>query len=103
HSLLYPPYLSSFPTRRSSDLSLSTGTPLNCPSTTGALTGAGIATSTTNLLATSPFAVTWPPGAATQSFQPDDYISFGIKIDNLLDRKSTRLNSSHLVISYAVF
>src|SRR2546426_4517993 len=25
------------------------------------------------------------------------------RIDSLLDRKSTRLNSSHLVISYAVF
>src|SRR2546426_2284178 len=25
------------------------------------------------------------------------------RVDNLLDRKSTRLNSSHLVISYAVF
>src|SRR5256885_8654475 len=29
--------------------------------------------------------------------------NFGIKADLFLDRKSTRLNSSHLVISYAVF
>src|SRR2546426_5769546 len=28
---------------------------------------------------------------------------FGMKIAEIIDRKSTRLNSSHLVISYAVF
>src|SRR2546426_7597985 len=29
--------------------------------------------------------------------------AFNPAVDSLLDRKSTRLNSSHLVISYAVF
>src|SRR5256885_11088272 len=31
------------------------------------------------------------------------FVSVGMLIDPALDRKSTRLNSSHLVISYAVF
>src|SRR2546426_9267289 len=30
-------------------------------------------------------------------------IRFGSRVDVTIDRKSTRLNSSHLVISYAVF
>src|SRR3989454_7527116 len=40
--------------------------------------------------------------------EPHDFLSrrveaYSRKLDNFLDRKSTRLNSSHLVISYAVF
>src|SRR5256885_12822833 len=39
---------------------------------------------------------------------PDAYINMGLGTENIarkcgIDRKSTRLNSSHLVISYAVF
>src|SRR5256885_16167168 len=36
-------------------------------------------------------------------FQAAEQVSGGILWANLQDRKSTRLNSSHLVISYAVF
>src|SRR2546426_4784668 len=32
-----------------------------------------------------------------------DQVLNGLRMKGLLDRKSTRLNSSHLVISYAVF
>src|SRR5256885_3519040 len=36
-------------------------------------------------------------------FEPIGFDAFGIHSENYADRKSTRLNSSHLVISYAVF
>src|SRR5256885_2131567 len=39
-----------------------------------------------------------------ESIRPTaDAIGKAVRIDDALDRKSTRLNSSHLVISYAVF
>src|SRR5256885_6372057 len=41
-----------------------------------------------------------PPGAARSRARPHDRASGDL---GLQDRKSTRLNSSHLVISYAVF
>src|SRR5256885_13068784 len=47
-------------------------------------------------------AATWPPHPASQGLVQ----MFGVLIDTIIicsDRKSTRLNSSHLVISYAVF
>src|SRR5690625_5456603 len=31
------------------------------------------------------------------------FLAFGLRADNKKDRKSTRLNSSHVAISYAVF
>src|SRR5688500_334921 len=40
--------------------------------------------------------------AATE-WQNDQYEQFHARLKRLQDRKSTRLNSSHLVISYAVF
>src|SRR5437588_1247494 len=36
-------------------------------------------------------------------FQSANAELFGVSCDSFLDRKSTRLNSSHTVISYAVF
>src|SRR5437868_15514236 len=67
-----PPYLHSFPTRRSSDLS-----------------------------SFSPGKASVPPailsGTAIRSRSASKKIGSG------LDRKSTRLNSSHVSISYAVF
>src|SRR5205807_10464996 len=41
-----------------------------------------------------------PPGSATSA---NDYVSIWVNGAAVVDRKSTRLNSSHLVISYAVF
>src|SRR5256885_9921768 len=48
----------------------------------------------------------WFTGASTQAvstgaYRAVEFIKANIKLDG--DRKSTRLNSSHLVISYAVF
>src|SRR2546426_8303949 len=40
---------------------------------------------------------------ALQSIKPSDLNGLADMIDRRQDRKSTRLNSSHLVISYAVF
>src|SRR3989454_2187666 len=42
----------------------------------------------------------WVPDYSANRFVEDD---FGRENSVLIDRKSTRLNSSHLVISYAVF
>src|SRR5260221_3235346 len=39
-----------------------------------------------------------PPG-----FVPSATVTVPVKVGSVLDRKSTRLNSSHTVISYAVF
>src|SRR2546426_4734772 len=46
--------------------------------------------------------ITFPSGAVAQFGTVTWHASFGGQTD-CLDRKSTRLNSSHLVISYAVF
>src|SRR5438034_8735557 len=74
--------LHSFPTRRSSDLS-APGGPRSAP-----LAGTGIA-------------VAPPPGGDWPQWAHDPR-QLGLA-DAALDRKSTRLNSSHTVISYAVF
>src|SRR2546426_6224905 len=69
-----PPRSTPFPTRRSSDLALSP------PSRRGASTGRGDSVSRG----------AWRKASAARQGRDQD-------------RKSTRLNSSHLVISYAVF
>src|SRR2546426_9267091 len=47
---------------------------------------------------------TLAPNSDTQRvFQPAAPTEFGARVQRGEDRKSTRLNSSHLVISYAVF
>src|SRR5256885_12885383 len=42
-------------------------------------------------------------GFFTETYRRDTFAELGIHDDFVQDRKSTRLNSSHLVISYAVF
>src|SRR5205814_9407075 len=94
------PALHSFPTRRSSDLV----TTLNV--LTGAIglgLGFGLQSVASNFV--SGFVL-----LMDKSIKPGDVISFttgtsGASAGNfgLVDRKSTRLNSSHLGISYAVF
>src|ERR1039457_317435 len=44
-----------------------------------------------------------PPGQRISFEFPEAYINLYLSTSLKLDRKSTRLNSSHLVISYAVF
>src|SRR5205807_8244841 len=83
-----PPH--SFPTRRSSDLySSSTPPPQPNPAFTGWTQVPGPPADNVN-------------NQAYFRYTPD---SSTVKVDGTvkLDRKSTRLNSSHLVISYAVF
>src|SRR3989442_1852636 len=41
--------------------------------------------------------------AFTPEVEPSDPFTLGVRIKNSGDRKSTRLNSSHVRISYAVF
>src|SRR5256885_12513853 len=48
------------------------------------------------------------PGVIAKGLEPDQGLGDGVRsqlgfLSNEPDRKSTRLNSSHLVISYAVF
>src|SRR5205814_5002584 len=81
--------LHSFPTRRSSDL------------VTGALEGAPH-------VPTGDSAVGTPPFAEGEKFFGAGLVFFAVGdgpafLDAKVDRKSTRLNSSHLGISYAVF
>src|SRR5437879_12104283 len=45
----------------------------------------------------------WYPSAAEQSVAMDDYVPAQMRAAAGPDRKSTRLNSSHRCISYAVF
>src|SRR5256885_8571943 len=47
--------------------------------------------------------VFFTPGCAVEDFNWPDRIIMGTSSNDAVDRKSTRLNSSHLVISYAVF
>src|SRR5207253_9918288 len=93
------PHLHSFPTRRSSDLDL-TGWNLTGQNLTDAklqrvdghfkLDAADFRGAT---------GTTLPPAIPNLQYtiRPDG------TLDTLLDRKSTRLNSSHVAISYAVF
>src|SRR5688500_19410317 len=87
----HPPSLHSFPTRRSSDLfvSLSSSSRVMVPEI---------------LLPPVPEILLLQ---SEGSEQDDSRIDLGhhgrADVDARVDRKSTRLNSSHLVISYAVF
>src|SRR2546426_6693919 len=42
-------------------------------------------------------------GAVVERHRPGGRVGIQLVVGDTLDRKSTRLNSSHLVISYAVF
>src|SRR5205807_3798176 len=86
-----PPYLHSFPTRRSSDLiveqfGLAT-IPLGIRASASAFTSGTTSGTSGSMRQALELSTTIAPARAAIG----------------LDRKSTRLNSSHLVISYAVF
>src|SRR5205807_10448080 len=89
--------LHSFPTRRSSDLGV----------TLALLLGTMLHSfAVANLLPASvrTLVVDINPAAVAKLTNQQTFQALGlISTTNVLDRKSTRLNSSHLVISYAVF
>src|SRR5205807_10620577 len=97
------PHLHSFPTRRSSDLSvtLNDGTAVISEAEVAIRPGERVLVAgesgTGKSTLVRAIAGLWPWGAG------DIEIQEGAKLFLLPDRKSTRLNSSHLVISYAVF
>src|SRR5205807_9631904 len=94
----YPRHLHSFPTRRSSDLTvrLSPGPGVSPASRT---TAAGDVMSALIVSGLPEWIVT-PAPAPVAVIGPLTVMPWPAAV---LDRKSTRLNSSHLVISYAVF
>src|SRR5699024_12428260 len=88
-------YLLSFPTRRSSDLEALTQNGFTVEKSLvepGPLFAA-VAQGSADLYLTS-----WLPNT-----HRDYWERFGDQLDIIRDRKSTRLNSSHVSISYAVF
>src|SRR5205814_9593607 len=97
------PYLHSFPTRRSSDLS-------NCAAQFGGCRPVSssdyffIKSSTAAVMATMPVRIVGSGiGANLLECKLGNGAAPGFLDSAILDRKSTRLNSSHLGISYAVF
>src|SRR5207245_11750313 len=93
--------LPSFPTRRSSDLGMEqlyqkVATPSSAPPT--ATPSAG-----TNADFSQPVALSVPAAADATLRGGSASVPVGMPLDQALDRKSTRLNSSHGSISYAVF
>src|SRR5207244_9072944 len=92
-SVVYHRVLPSFPTRRSSDLLVQEiGAGAGCPS---------IWICFTLIQALPPMTA---EGASTmKSCPPLVVMAKGIERGSWLDRKSTRLNSTHQIISYAVF
>src|SRR5207253_10504491 len=100
---LAPPLLPPFPTRRSSDLYGHTATLM----TNGeVLVTGGIDLHTLTILGSAevynPASDSWTAAAPLATAR---YLHAGTLLGNgdVLDRKSTRLNSSHVAISYAVF
>src|SRR5699024_12084534 len=83
---IYPAALHSFPTRRSSDLSVEQQTSQAVESTKPILIASTEPSNTIPKTVSEKPKATEPPKTA-----------------NTTDRKSTRLNSSHVSISYAVF
>src|SRR5205814_10035683 len=88
-----PPLLHSFPTRRSSDLS---PTQINAQVPIGVPAGQAQVVVTSQNGPSASFSVTVAATAPAIFFSP-------VAAVQKRDRKSTRLNSSHLGISYAVF
>src|SRR5690349_24016977 len=78
--------LHSFPTRRSSDLAV---VPLSTPASSRVVRATSQAGRSSRLVGWRPAAAGWPTDATAGEARAD--------------RKSTRLNSSHVEISYAVF
>src|SRR5256885_5994445 len=48
-------------------------------------------------------AINFQPTGGGKAAITGDFVLIGNEVNPVIDRKSTRLNSSHLVISYAVF
>src|SRR5699024_12605676 len=91
-------HIHSFPTRRSSDLSSHAGTPV-----TGTDSIAAPA-SPASRPAQAGTPVTGTDGIQSgEASDPSEVIRATTGNDGAVDRKSTRLNSSHVSISYAVF
>src|SRR5439155_5997190 len=95
HSYALPRVLHSFPTRRSSDLSQRRGT-----------NGLAVRLRSARRFLSDVCGrliqrVRRPSGEQTPSMRPTKGLIDGVC--SPLDRKSTRLNSSHVAISYAVF
>src|SRR5207249_10043176 len=89
-----PRHLHSFPTRRSSDLHL--GVEVQTSAMVTGMQPAAVLMGKTRLPAA---VVLWAAGVAASPLGK----KLGTPIDRAGDRKSTRLNSSHVSISYAVF
>src|SRR5207244_9248051 len=93
-----PGYLTSHPSRRSSDLSSS------CSRRTRPPRPAPTLHSPSRPLAPPRSVINGASTGQTSSAILAEYPSLGVpRPPTLLDRKSTRLNSSHQIISYAVF
>src|SRR5207249_9832411 len=101
HDDVPPPAPHSFPTRRSSDLFLMTKNPLDAPGKP-AVVQIGFEEGT-------PVSVDHVPLGPVELLETlnDVAAEHGVGradvVEDRLDRKSTRLNSSHVSISYAVF
>src|SRR5205807_7170695 len=96
------PPLHSFPTRRSSDL-VYIFNPGMQQSKIQATVDAVANQQVSNQFGTQRYALLFEPGTYGSSTAPLNFqVGYYTAVAGL-DRKSTRLNSSHLVISYAVF
>src|SRR5205814_10178976 len=88
--------LLSFPTRRSSDLA-------NAVTVRGQPSAGARDRNLFAMDPTHPFIIAGPSGKDLDEYYPPRAADDGIDGLVQIDRKSTRLNSSHLGISYAVF
>src|SRR5207253_3445989 len=97
---LAPPHLHSFPTRRSSDLGRG-----DCYLLLNIAVGSERNFDIQERVAfsTSRCAINRADWYLCQNFENRVFASDAVRGLNLKDRKSTRLNSSHVAISYAVF
>src|SRR5207253_5186480 len=102
-SLHTPRALHSFPTRRSSDLSVASGVMNVNVGFSRAVWEDFIAAMLQDMRRTSRrgFSVNFMSDVVAASEAPDN--SPATRLYRTRDRKSTRLNSSHVAISYAVF
>src|SRR5205807_10460096 len=98
---VHPRHPHSFPTRRSSDLRSVSNRPTSCSSHGDSHAYPARPPSSANAKRGNGGALCFSTGRRSRA------VNAGLKVSELkaemTDRKSTRLNSSHLVISYAVF
>src|SRR5690606_40671733 len=93
-----PRHLHSFPTRRSSDLE-----PAPMPSSNAVVMPIRGITATSPMLPSGYWPTAGAPVKPLKKTKSGRRYALGVGNRTLLDRKSTRLNSSHVKISYAVF